>query len=166
VPTRLAERPTEDFEAYQLYLKGQYFVTTRRRAELHRAVQYFVEATQRDPGFARAYAGLSSAYAVARHFRLRAPARRFPKARAAAERALALDPNLGEAHAALAHELFTYEWNWKASEESFKTAIALDPKYPQTRIYYAAFLWGRVAGKKRWPNFALCASSTRFRLPV
>ena len=59
VPTVLAERPTEDFEAYQLYLKGQYFVNTRRRAELHRAVQYFTEATQRDPVFARAYAGLA-----------------------------------------------------------------------------------------------------------
>ena len=72
----------------------------------------------------------------------------FPKARAAAARALALDPNLGEAHAALAHELFTYEWNWKASEESFKTAIALGPKHPMMRLYYAAFLWGRGRGEE------------------
>lgn len=148
VPTRLAERPTEDFEAYQLYLKGQYFVTTRRRAELHRAVQYFVEATLRDPGFARAYAGLSSAYASLGIFGFERPRDVSPKARAAAERALALDPNLGEAHAALAHEQMTYEWNWKASEESFKTAIALDPKYPQARIWYAAFLWGRSRGEE------------------
>jgi eukaryotic-like serine/threonine-protein kinase len=148
VPTRLAPQPTEDFEAYQLYLKGQYFVTTRRRAELHRAVQYFVEATLRDPGFARAYAGLSSAYASLGIFGFERPRDVSPKARAAAERALALDPNLGEAHAALAHELMTYEWNWKASEESFKTAIALDPKYPQARIWYAAFLWGRGRGEE------------------
>jgi eukaryotic-like serine/threonine-protein kinase len=148
VPTRLAPQPTEDFEAYQLYLKGQYFVTTRRRAELHRAVQYFVEATLRDPGFARAYAGLSSAYASLGIFGFERPRDVSPKARAAAERALALDPNLGEAHAALAHELMTYEWNWKASEESFKTAIALDPKYPQARISYAAFLWGRGRGEE------------------
>ena len=143
VPTRLAERPTEDFEAYQLYLKGQYFLTTRQRVELHRAVQYFVEATQRDPGFARAYAGLSSAYSSLGIFGFERPHDVFPKARAAAERALALDPKLGEAHAALAHELFTYEWNWKAADESFKTAIALDPKYPLVRIPYAAFLWGQ-----------------------
>jgi serine/threonine protein kinase/Tfp pilus assembly protein PilF len=148
VPTRLAPQPTQDFEAYQLYLKGQYFVTTRRRAELHRAVQYFVEATLRDPGFARAYAGLSSAYASLGIFGFERPRDVSPKARAAAERALALDPNLGEAHAALAHELMTYEWNWKASEESFKTAIALDPKYPQARISYAAFLWGRGRGEE------------------
>jgi len=148
VPTRLAERPTEDFEAYQLYLKGQYLLATRQRAELHRAVQYFVEATQRDPGFARAYAGLSSAYSSLGIFGFERPHDVFPKARAAAERALALDPNLGEAHAALAHVQFTYEWNWKASEESFKTAIALDPKYPLLRIPYAAFLWGQSRGEE------------------
>ena len=145
-PTVLAERPTEDFEAYQLYLKGQYFLMTRRRVDIHRAVQYFVEATQRDPGFARAYAGLSSAYSSLGIFGFERPHDVFPKARAAAERALALDPNLGEAHAALAHELFTYEWDWKAAEESFKTAIALDPKYPPVRIPYAAFLWGQNRG--------------------
>ena len=145
-PTVLAERPTEDFEAYQLYLKGQYFLMTRRRVDIHRAVQYFVEATQRDPGFARAYAGLSSAYSSLGIFGFERPHDVFPKARAAAERALALDPNLGEAHAALAHELFTYEWDWKAAEESFKTAIALDPKYPSVRIPYAAFLWGQNRG--------------------
>ena len=146
-PTRLAERPTEDFEAYQLYLKGQYFATTRQRAELHRAVQYFVEATRRDTGFARAYAGLSSAYSSLGIFGFERPHDVFPKARGAAERALALAPNLGEAHAALAHELFTYEWNWKAAEESFKTAIALDPKYPPTRMYYAALLQGQDRGE-------------------
>ena len=147
-PTRLAERPTEDFDAYQLYLKGQYFVTTRQRAALQRAVQYFVEATQRDTGFARAYAGLSSAYSSLGIFGFERPHDVFPKARAAAERALALDPNLGEAHAALAHELFTYEWNWKAAEESFKTAMALDPSSTLNRIPYAAFLWGQSRGEE------------------
>jgi tetratricopeptide (TPR) repeat protein len=116
--------------------------------ELDRAVQYFVEATQRDPAFARAWAGLSSAYASLAIFGFERPNDAFPKARAAAERALALDPNLGEAHDALAHELLTYEWNWKAAEESFKTAIALDPKLPQIRIHYAALLWGQSRGEE------------------
>jgi serine/threonine-protein kinase len=148
VPTVLAERPTDDFEAFQLYQKAQHLLGTRRRAEIHRAVQYYVEATQRDPSFTRAYAGLSSAYATLGIFGFERPRDVFPKARAAAERALALDPNLGEAHAALAHELFTYEWNWKAAEASFKTAIALDPKSPMTRMYYAAFLQGQDRGEE------------------
>jgi serine/threonine-protein kinase len=143
VPTRLAPRPTEDFEAYQLYSKGRYFFNMRRRDELHRAVQYFIEATQRDSGFARAYAGLADAYSRLGIFGYERPQDVFPKARAAAERALALDPNLGEAHGALAHELFTYEWNWKAAEESFTTAIALDPQNPEIRLAYAAFLQGQ-----------------------
>ena len=140
VPARLAARPTEDFEAYQLYLKGRYFYNTRRRAELQRAVQYFLEATQRDSGFAHAYAELSSAYAALGIFGFERPHDVFPKARAAAERALALDSNLGEAHAALAHVLFTYEWNWKAAEQSFTTAIALDSTHTTTRIAFAALL--------------------------
>jgi len=143
VPTRGGARPTEDFEAYQLYQKGRYFFNTRRRDELHRAVQYFVEATQRDPGFARAYAGLADAHTALGVLGLERPHDVFPKARAAAERAVALDPNLGEAHGALAHELFAYEWNWKASEESFKTAIALDPKSTQVKFAYAALLQGQ-----------------------
>jgi serine/threonine-protein kinase len=148
VPTRLAPQPTEDFEAYQLYSKGRYFFSLRRRDDLHRAVQYFVEATQRDSGFARAYAGLADAYSALGILGFERPHDVFPKARAAAERAIALDPKLGEAHGALAHELFTYEWNWKAAEESFTTAIALDPKYTQIRLAYAAFLQGQDRGEE------------------
>jgi eukaryotic-like serine/threonine-protein kinase len=146
--TRLAERPTQDFEAYQLYRKGRYFHTTRGGADLHRAVQYFTEATQRDPGFARAYAGLADAYSGLGIFGYARPKDVFPKARAAAERALGLDPKLGEAHGALAQVRFNYEWNWKAAEESFKTGVMLDPKYPQIRLYYAAFLWGQSRGEE------------------
>ena len=145
---RLAKRYTDNVEAYQAYLKGRYFYNTRRRAELHRAVQYFVEATQRDPAFARAYAGLADAYSALGILGFERPHDVFPKARAAAQRAIGLDPNLGEAHGALAHEQFTYEWNWKAAEESFKAAILFDPKYPQIRLAYAAFLWGRSRGEE------------------
>jgi len=146
--TRLTERPTQDFEAYQLYRKGRYVHTTRGGADLHRAVQYFTAATLRDPGFARAYAGLADAYSGLGIFGYERPIDVFPKARAAAERALALAPKLGEAHGALAQVLFNYERNWKAAEESFKTALMLDPKYPQVRIYYAAFLWGQSRGEE------------------
>jgi serine/threonine-protein kinase len=138
-----ATRPTEDFEAYQLYQKGRYLYSARRRDELHRAVEYFVEATARDPGFARAYAGLADAYTALGVLGFERPHDAFPKARAAAERAIALDANLGDAHGSLAHELFTYEWNWKAAEASFRRAIALDPNSTQAKFAYAAFLQGQ-----------------------
>ncbi len=141
--SHLIARPTEDFEAYQLYRKGRYFHAMRREAELHRAVQYFAEATQRDPAFARAYAGLADAYTTLGVLGFERPHDVLPKALAAAQRALALDPKLGEAYGALAHVQFTYEWNWKAAEESFKTGVTLDPKQPQIRFAYAAFLWGQ-----------------------
>jgi Tfp pilus assembly protein PilF len=146
--TRLAERPTEDFEAYQLYRKGRYFQNLRREADLNRAVQYFADATQRDPGFARAYAGLADAFSELGIFGYARPHDVFPKARAAAERALALDPKLGEAHGALGQVLANYEWNWKAAEESFKTALVLDPKNAQVRIFYSAFLWAQSRGEE------------------
>jgi serine/threonine-protein kinase len=146
--TRLTERTTADFEAYQLYRKGRYFQNLRREGDLQRAVQYFTDATRRDPGFARAYAGLADAFSELGIFGYARPRDVFPKARAAAERALALDPKLGEAHGALGQVLSNYEWNWKAAEESFKTALVLDPKNAQIRIFYSAFLWAQSRGEE------------------
>jgi serine/threonine-protein kinase len=146
--TRLTERPTEDFEAYQLYRKGRYYQNLRRESDLHLAVQYFAEAGQRDPGFARAYAGLADAFSELGIFGYARPHDVFPRARAAAEHAIALDPKLGEAHGALAQVLFNYEWNWKAAEESFKTAVVLDPKNTQIRLFYSAFLWTQSRGEE------------------
>jgi serine/threonine-protein kinase len=139
-PTQLVRRPTEDFDAYELYLKGRYHVASRRREDLYRAIQYFTEATQRDPSFARAYAGLADAYAGLGLFGYERPRDVFPKARVAVQRALALDPKLGEAHGSLGHQLFIYDWNWSAAEGSLQTAIALDPKVPWVHTYYAALL--------------------------
>jgi serine/threonine-protein kinase len=140
LPDRPAERSTEDRKAYELYLKGRYLANTRQREGLVRAVSYFEEAVTRDSAYALAYSGMADAWAFLGIFGHVPPRDAFPKARAAAERAIALDSRLVEGHATLAHLLFAYEWNWQAAESAFERAIALDPRYPTLRMYYASFL--------------------------
>jgi tetratricopeptide (TPR) repeat protein len=107
------------------------------------AVSFFQRAIERDSMFARAHAGLSDAYARLGAFGYGAPRQEFPRALAAAQRALALDSTLGEAHAALAHVLFVYEWDTKRSEEAYRRAIALDPRYSFARFSFAVLLQGQ-----------------------
>lgn len=140
LPAGLAERDTRDPAAYELYLKGRYLTNTRQRDGLFRAVQYFDEAIQRDPAYARAYAGSADAWTFLGIFNHVPPHEGLSRARTAAERAIALDSLLVEAHASLAHLLFVYEWNWPAAEAALEHAIALDPRYPLLRMYYASFL--------------------------
>ncbi|MDX1579055.1 MAG: protein kinase, partial [Gemmatimonadota bacterium] len=140
VATGAELRGTTDAEAYELYLKGRHLTATRQRDGLVRALEYFDQAISRDPGFARAHAGAGDAWAFLGVFGQMPPEEAFPRARAAAERAIALDGLLVEAYATLAHVLFVYEWDWAAAEEALDRAIALDPGYPLVRMYRASLL--------------------------
>jgi TolB-like protein/tetratricopeptide (TPR) repeat protein len=137
--------PTADAQAYELYLKGHhlYMYGGRSREALYRAVQHFEQAVNRDPAYARAHAGLSDSYTALVIFGYERPHAFFPKARAAAERALALDSTLVEAHGALAHLRVVHEFDWQGSEAGYLKAIAMDPTYTQVRFFYAALLNGR-----------------------
>lgn len=143
-PGGLVERPTRDLAAYELYLKGRYHWNLRSRAGLRRAVQYFEQAIARDPAYAQAYAGLSDAHASIAVFGYGQPHEEFRKAKAAAHRALQLDSTLAEAHAALAHALFVYDYEWDAAERGFRRAIQLDPGYTFSRVPYAILLSTRL----------------------
>jgi DNA-binding winged helix-turn-helix (wHTH) protein/TolB-like protein/Tfp pilus assembly protein PilF len=119
---RLARRPTINPRAYDLYMKGRFFVGL---AQPQRAIEVFEEAAQLDPQFALAHAGLADIYS-----RLPIAAEvpsnvAIPKAKEALERAFAADPNLAEAFAAQGWIEFYYEWNWEKSEQSFRRALAL-----------------------------------------
>lgn len=140
VPGRLVEHGTDDLEAYQLYLRGRFLFNTRRRDGLLRARTLFEQAVRLDPSYARAYAGLADVYNTLGIFGYERPHDAFPRARAAAERAIALDSLLGEAHAALAHLRFVYEWDWEAAGPAFERAIALNPTYPEVRLFYSMYL--------------------------
>jgi TolB-like protein/Flp pilus assembly protein TadD len=127
----------EDFEAYDLYLKGQYFFNKRGAENLQQSIGYFEQSAKADANFARAYAGLAASYALLSGYSARPQSEFIAKAREAANRALAIDPNLSEAHTALALILREYDWDWKTSEKEFQRAIELDPNYATAHHWYA-----------------------------
>jgi serine/threonine-protein kinase len=138
----LIKRTTENTEAYQLYLKGRYFINNKRTLEgLRKSINYFQQAIAKDPHDALAYAGLADAYA-ALVFPLGAVAPReaMPKAKEAVLQALAADNTLGEAHASLAFVTFFYDWNWEVAERELKRALELNPNNADTHHWYSHYL--------------------------
>jgi tetratricopeptide (TPR) repeat protein len=128
-----------DADAYEAYLKGRYFWNKRTGEGLKKAVDYFNEAIQKDPNYAQAYTGLADSYALMGdwEYSVLPPTEAFPKAKAAATEALALDKTLGEAHASLAFVLDLFDWDWKAAETEYKQAVDLSPSYATAHQWYA-----------------------------
>ena len=139
---RLAKTPEVAPEAYENYLKGLYYWNKRSDENLTRAIGYFERATQLDPNYALAYAGLSDCYAIisAEIFGTMPASEAAPKARAAAVRALELDPTLAEAQTSLATEKFNYEWDWSGAAQGFERAIGLNPSYATAYQRYSLYL--------------------------
>jgi tetratricopeptide (TPR) repeat protein len=127
-------------EAYSLYLKGSYFWNKRTVEGLQGAIDYFEQATAKDPTNARAYAGLADSYSLIGTYKGTPPAEFAAKARAAALQALRLDDNLPEAHAALALIVQNYDYDWPTAEKEFKRAIQLNPNYATGHHWYAEHL--------------------------
>lgn len=131
-------------EAYDLYLKGRYFLNRKTQADAQRAIDYFQQTLAKDPNDAPAYAGLADSYSSL-VFPLGAVAPRevMPKAKEAALHALAIDNALGEAHASLAYIAFFYDWDWAAAETGFKRALELNPNNADTHHWYSHYLMGQ-----------------------
>jgi len=138
--TRLAKRPTENIEAYQLYLKGRYYWNKRTGEGFRRAIEYFSEATEKDPNYALAHAGLADSYILLGEYGLLPTKEAYAKAREATARALELDDTLGEAHNALATVKEDYDWDWPGAEREFRRAIELNPGYATAHQWYGEFL--------------------------
>lgn len=135
----LTKRYTNNDEAYQLYLKGRYHFAKRTKADILKAVEYFRQAIQRDPNYALAYAGLADCYNGMTAYPYLSPKEAVPQAKAAAKRALEIDPTLAEAHTALANSLACFDWNWEEAEREFKRAIELNPNDSGTHWRYGMF---------------------------
>jgi len=124
---RLAKRYTENAEAYQLYLKGRYYWNKETADGETKAVEYFQQAIEKDPGDALAYSGLADSYNLLAAFAWLPPREAIPKSKAAALKALEIDDHLAEAHAALGYASFSYDYDWAAAEMHFQRAVALNP---------------------------------------
>jgi TolB-like protein/Flp pilus assembly protein TadD len=129
-----------NLEAYELYLKGRYARREGGESGLRLAFEYFRQALEKDPQYAPAYAGLADCYARLPFYSETRPAEAFPKARAAALKALQLDQTLAEAHASMAYVNTYYDWNWTGAEEEFRKALELDPNYAEAHHLYSRFL--------------------------
>ena len=126
-------------EAYDDYLRGRFYWTNR--GDLHKSIEAYLQAIEKDPNYALAYAGLASAYAVMGQVPYDdiSPTEAKPKAREAAERALQLDPQLGEAHSVLANVSFSYDWNFEAAEHEFQRALALGQNDPTAHLWFSHY---------------------------
>src|SRR5829696_8558291 len=141
----VAERPTENTEAYRQYLLGRYEWNKRRKESLLKAVDHFKTAIELDPAFALAHAALADCYIVFSTYEVAAPAESYALARAAVQKALELDATHGEAYATLASINDDYDWNFAAAERNYLQAIALNPNYAIAHQWYAEYL--RMVGR-------------------
>jgi tetratricopeptide (TPR) repeat protein len=128
---RLASTRTVNPDAHEAYLKGRYYWNLRTSEDVKKALKYFQQAIEKDPGYALAYAGLADSYARKEAY---------SRAKAAALKALEMDETLGEAHVPLGAAKLDYDWDWPGAEKEFKRAIELSPGYATGHHYYAYYL--------------------------
>jgi TolB-like protein len=137
---RLSSSHPVDPEAYKLYVRGRYLWEKRNGESIHRAMEYFRQAIDRDPSFAAAFSGIADCYSsLGSSFDVgsQPPSEVQPKAKAAALKALGLDSGLADAHNSLAYTKLNYDWDWAGAEEEFKRAIELNPGYAHAYHWYA-----------------------------
>lgn len=137
---QLGERPTENSEAYRLYMEGRYRWRQWTADGIEKSIEYFKQALKKDPRYALAYAGLADSYNMCTYELGISPGECFPKAKAAAYEALEIDDRLAEAYTALAYARLRYYWDWEEAEAKYLQAISLNSNYTLARLWYAEYL--------------------------
>jgi serine/threonine protein kinase/Flp pilus assembly protein TadD len=140
--TLLAGARPVDSEAQDFYLKGRYYWNKRTPDTLKKSLEYFQQAVEKDPAYALAYAGLADSYLMlgAGLYAVLPPKDAYPKAEAAAIKALQLDNTLAEAHSTLGYSKLVFDWDWHGAEQEFRQAIELNPSYANAHHWYAGYL--------------------------
>ena len=133
---------TTNNEAYQLYLQGRYFWNKRSSGNLKKATELLKAATEKDPNFALAYAGLADCYAVSYYYVGERNRELMPLAKTYAAKAIQLDPTLAEPHATLGFASWLLDWDRVTAEREFLRAIELNPNYPTAHHWYSRYLRG------------------------
>jgi Tfp pilus assembly protein PilF len=136
------EQGTDVLSAYTLYLRGRHFLWKRSAATYLAALDYFRQATEEDPGYARAYVGMGHAYTMLGfdEFATMPATEAMPKAKAEIAKALEIDPLLADAHARRALITYLYDWDWARADQEFSYALSLDPQHIPTLHWYSMYL--------------------------
>jgi TolB-like protein/DNA-binding winged helix-turn-helix (wHTH) protein/Flp pilus assembly protein TadD len=137
---RLASARPANPDAHEAYLKGRFYWNLRTEEGVKKSMEYFQQAIDKDPGYALAYAGLADSYILLGEWNFTAPKETYPRAEAAALKALEMDETLGEAHVSLGAARRDYDWDWVGAEKEFKRALELNPGYATAHQWYAEYL--------------------------
>jgi serine/threonine protein kinase/Flp pilus assembly protein TadD len=137
---KILKRPTEDHEAYNCYLKGRYFWYRRYEKGMQRGLQYFQQAIEIDPDYAMPHVGIADTFGLFGLFGFLPPRQAFSRAKAAAKKALEIDPELAEAYASLGWIAVWYDWDWPAAESHFLKAIQMKPEYALAHHWRGVYL--------------------------
>jgi len=161
---QLATPSTPNHQAYELYTQGRYFWNKRSVESVQKSIDLFRQATNLDPNYAAAWSGLSDAWILAGSYgnSFLAPAVAMPKAKEAAEKALALDDSSAEAHTSLAYIHLMWDWDHAAAEQEFKRALQINPGYVNAHHWYSHELMalGRIAESHEQSETALSLDPT------
>ena len=138
--TGLVKKYTENFEAYDLYLRGRFQWNKRNSEGFQKALEYFERALTHDPNYAPAYSGIADYHVAVASWGLEPPTEAWPKAKAAVTNALAADDTLAEAHASMGLIRMWFDWDWKEAEREYLRAIELKPGNALPRVQYNLLL--------------------------
>ena len=133
------KKPHLNLESYDKYLLGMHELGQGTKESVTKAIQYFQDAKDKDPGDARLYAALAQAYDASTTY-YSSPAEVMPLAKAAALKAVELDPNLADAHVELGYVHLFFDWDWPAAEKEYSRALEINPSSPEAHLGYANYL--------------------------
>jgi serine/threonine-protein kinase len=139
---RLSEQRVVDSKAYDVYLRGHYWLNKRTEDALQQGLNYCAQATKLDPRYALAWACVADAYILlgAGDYSSMSPREAMPRAREAALKALELDETLAEAHTSLGFLHYVFDWDWPSADRQYRRALELDPGYPTAHHWYSLYL--------------------------